>query len=238
MRVEFRTAVAHVVSGAFLLGGCGDDPGAPPQPVASVSLSLSADTVQQGTTRQLSVDIRDATNNPLPGRPVAWLSSDPAVAMVDATGLVTGLDNGFTIVSATVEGIADSARFVIWVGITGSYDGIVSAPDCNFDMSIGQATDGSIAGSGVRDLPCGEDRFSIVGVRGVGGVADSVEMTWSGSISTLNLAATFDGQHTLTGAIVSGDGCTPAVCPFTMDRYLVVARARSAPARRAAKGSR
>jgi hypothetical protein len=189
-----------------------------------VSLSLSADTLQQGTTRQLSVDIRDANNSPLPGRPVAWLSSDPAVAMVNGAGLVTGLDNGNARITATVEGLADTTRFVVWVGITGSWDGTVTAFNCDFDMTIEQATDGSIAGLGFRRLPCGDDRFSIVGVRGVGGVADSVEMTWSGNLSTLNLAARFDGQHTLTGAIVSGDGCTSSSCPFTMDRYLVIAR--------------
>jgi len=224
MRVEFRTAVALVVSGVVLLGGCGDDPGAPPQPVASVSLSLSIDTLQQGTTRQLSVDIRDAANNPLPGRPVTWQSTNPAAAMVDGAGLVTGLDNGQARITATVEGLADTTRFVVWVGITGSWDGAVTALNCDFDMGIDQATDGSIIGLGRRRSPCGVDQFSIVGVRGVGAVADSVEMTWSGSASTLNLAATFDGQDRLTGAIVSGGGCLPASCPFTMDRYLKIAR--------------
>jgi hypothetical protein len=224
MRIEQSHAVALTLSGAVLLGSCGDEPVTPSLPVASVALNLSLDTLEYGTTRQLSVDIRDANNAPLAGRPVTWDVIDPGVVMVNGAGLVTGVDNGIGRVTATVEGLADTARFVVWVGVTGSWDGSVTAFNCDFDAGLEEATDGTIIGTGYRDAPCGVDRFAIVGVHGVGGVVDSVEMTWTGTGSTLNLAATFDGVDLLTGAVVSGGGCTPATCQFTMESYLKIAR--------------
>ena len=70
--------------------------------VVSVSLNKSNASVIKGNTEQLVVTISpsNATN-----KNVSWVSSDPTVATVNATGLVTALNPGITAVTvSTVDG--------------------------------------------------------------------------------------------------------------------------------------
>src|SRR5438128_7701206 len=57
-------------------------------PVAAVTVSPAAPTVQVGQTAQLTATPRDASGNPLTGRVITWQSSNGAVAMVNGSGLV------------------------------------------------------------------------------------------------------------------------------------------------------
>lgn len=76
--------------------------------VASVSIANPTAPVRVGETLQLSVEVRDKRNNPLV-RTVSWSSSNPNVATVSTTGLVTGVSAGQTIISAQAEGVTDTA---------------------------------------------------------------------------------------------------------------------------------
>jgi uncharacterized protein YjdB len=84
-----------------------------PVPVARVSLTPAAPTVNIGLTLQLSVALLDGNGNTLTGRAVAWTSSDSSKATVSATGLVTAFAAGAVTITATCEGIA--AQVVITV---------------------------------------------------------------------------------------------------------------------------
>ena len=88
---------------------CGDSPtdpalpGAPDSP-RPVSASLNPATLQLsalGETAQLTAEIRDQLGSPLQGAQVWWSSSEPAVATVDAAGLVTAIARGEATVTAT-----------------------------------------------------------------------------------------------------------------------------------------
>src|SRR2546430_14676016 len=59
-------------------------------PVALVSVSPAAPTVQAGQTVQLTATPKDANGTPLSGRVVTWSSNNTAVATVDGGGVVTG----------------------------------------------------------------------------------------------------------------------------------------------------
>ncbi|HET7614056.1 MAG TPA: Ig-like domain-containing protein, partial [Gemmatimonadaceae bacterium] len=61
----------------------------PPVPVASVSVSLASNSLNPGQTTQATATTRDANNNVLTGRVITWSSSDPGVATVSSSGLVT-----------------------------------------------------------------------------------------------------------------------------------------------------
>src|SRR5438034_11776810 len=61
-----------------------------PVSVASVTVSPATPSVPPGQTVQLAAIPKDANGTPLTGRTVTWSSSNPAVATVDANGLVTG----------------------------------------------------------------------------------------------------------------------------------------------------
>lgn len=82
--------------------------------VASTRVNPQLDTLTAiGATRTLTTVARDADSAVVAGV-YAWVSRDPAVATVSATGLVTALTNGATWVVATeVGGTRDSARIVV-----------------------------------------------------------------------------------------------------------------------------
>jgi len=75
-----------------------------PEPVASVEVDPPAPTVTEGSTVQLAATPKDAGGQPLSGRTVTWSSGDPQVATVSATGLVTGVNPGLVVITATSEG--------------------------------------------------------------------------------------------------------------------------------------
>jgi alpha-tubulin suppressor-like RCC1 family protein/uncharacterized protein YjdB len=80
-----------------------------PRAVASVSLApASTDLVVRGTAK-LMATLRDANGRLIHVRPVTWTTADPAVATVDATGLVTATGAGSTTITATSEGVSASA---------------------------------------------------------------------------------------------------------------------------------
>lgn len=83
-------------------------------PVATVTVSLGSSTVVAGANTQASAITRDANNNVLTGRPIAWSSSDPSVASVDPnTGLVTGVSAGTASIIATSEGKTGQATISV-----------------------------------------------------------------------------------------------------------------------------
>ena len=88
--------------------------GVAPAVVASVDVSPSAPTLAVGGTQQMTATPKDADGNVLTGRAVLWLSGNPDVATVSATGLVTAVGNGGADIVALVEGITGSA--VVTVG--------------------------------------------------------------------------------------------------------------------------
>lgn len=82
-------------------------------PVATVTLSPTAATLGIGSTQQLTATLRDASNNILTGRTIAWSSSNAAVAAVSATGVVTAGTAGTATVTATSEGRSGAATITV-----------------------------------------------------------------------------------------------------------------------------
>jgi len=100
--------------------GGGGDPAAPPTPIpptptpiASVTLSHTAGTIQVTGTFQLSAVPRSAAGAALSGRTVSWISGAPTVASVSADGLVTGVSGGTASITATSEGQSASAMITV-----------------------------------------------------------------------------------------------------------------------------
>jgi Big-like domain-containing protein/WD40 repeat protein len=86
---------------------CGGEPAAPnpvPNPVASVSIEPSSDTMILPLTVQLSAVLRDSLGAPLGGYAVTWASSNSNVAVVSGAGLVTSLGLGVDTIIATAAG--------------------------------------------------------------------------------------------------------------------------------------
>ncbi len=84
-------------------------------PSAAVEVSPGAVTLPVGETRQLAAVVTDLFGNVGDGRgrALAWSSSDPGVATVTASGLVTAAAPGGTTITATRDGVSGSARVTV-----------------------------------------------------------------------------------------------------------------------------
>jgi hypothetical protein len=77
--------------------------------VTSVQISpLDRLTVGVGKTLQLATTIRNAEGNVVTGRAVTWRTIIPGAATVSSAGTVYGVARGITLVSAFVDGRADT----------------------------------------------------------------------------------------------------------------------------------
>lgn len=77
-----------------------------PEALASISITNTETNLAIGDSLQLALELRNANGVLLSDKVIMWESSDPAVASVDATGLVIALANGNTQISASSEGLS------------------------------------------------------------------------------------------------------------------------------------
>lgn len=99
-----------LVLAVSLLAACGKDGTGTPDPVAAVTLTgVPADIVLAGGTVQFTANPVSASGAALSGRPVAWQSSDLAIATVGPTGTVSVVGAGSVTITASVEGKQASA---------------------------------------------------------------------------------------------------------------------------------
>jgi uncharacterized protein YjdB len=84
-----------------------------PVPVASLTVEPGSPQVEVGKAVQLTVTARDAAGNALAGRPVTLVSSNAAVATVNAAMLMQGVSPGTSTITATAEGKTATATVTV-----------------------------------------------------------------------------------------------------------------------------
>jgi photosystem II stability/assembly factor-like uncharacterized protein len=84
-----------------------------PAPVATVVVNPNPVTLRVGQTATLTATLLDQTGGVLTGRPLAWSSSDTAVASVSASGVVTGAAPGTAAIAAASEGKVGTAAITV-----------------------------------------------------------------------------------------------------------------------------
>jgi hypothetical protein len=109
-------------------------------PVASVIVNPNAATLTLSGTVSLTAVTLDATGNELIDREVSWSSSNPGVASVSETGLVTGLADGTSTISATAEGRTGTAVITV-VGAPVDIAGQWSLHETLSDVNLGYVCD-------------------------------------------------------------------------------------------------
>jgi len=128
-------AMVVVVAALTACGGAASDRGAvttptappPPPPVAVAAIEITpANTaaLRIGATLQLFAVTKSANGTPLNDRVVQWSSSVPTVASVSASGNVTALATGRTVVTATSEG----ARATATIDVRAAVASLVMTP--------------------------------------------------------------------------------------------------------------
>ena len=118
------------------------------QSVASVEVSPSAETIELGSTLQLTAEAFDESGHAVAEVEFAWETSDATVATVDASGLVTGVAVGVATITASAGSAQGTAE--ITVGLN---------PDRATLVALYEATDGPSwvdAENWLTDAPLGE----------------------------------------------------------------------------------
>ncbi|MFW6078676.1 MAG: Ig-like domain-containing protein [Gemmatimonadota bacterium] len=111
---RFALAVATLLAAA----ACGDDDG-PTDPggdgqVDAVVVTPAADTLTAlGATVQLSARALDAAGDEVPGVSFTWTSLDDGVVAVSDSGVATAAGNGAARITATAEGVSDTASLAV-----------------------------------------------------------------------------------------------------------------------------
>ena len=84
------------------------------QEASAVVVSPVADTVPVGDTVRLAAEVSDANGHAVVGEGLlAWSSSDPAVATVDESGLVSGVAPGKTTITAVSAAVQATAEITV-----------------------------------------------------------------------------------------------------------------------------
>src|SRR5207247_1893987 len=104
--------------------------------VASVTVGPSSATVDLSGTYQFAATLKDSSGNVLSGPAVTWASSSPAVATVNATGLVTAFGVGSAAITATSGGVQGSAAVTVLAAVTN--------PGAVTDLAVAGVTDTSV----------------------------------------------------------------------------------------------
>ncbi len=84
-----------------------------PEPVATVTVAPTLDTLAVGGARTFAATVRDVDGATLTGRAIAWSVNNVNVATVSSTGDVTALAPGTVTVSAVSEGRVGQATVVV-----------------------------------------------------------------------------------------------------------------------------
>ncbi|HEV2735969.1 MAG TPA: Ig-like domain-containing protein, partial [Longimicrobiaceae bacterium] len=115
---------------------------APPAPtaVASVSVTPGSAALVVGGGALLTASARDAAGNVLTGRAVVWSTSNPAVATVSASGMVTGVAVGSATITATVEGKTGTASVTVSADPAMTAARISVSPRADTLSALGAAT--------------------------------------------------------------------------------------------------
>ncbi|HEY0928952.1 MAG TPA: Ig-like domain-containing protein, partial [Gemmatimonas sp.] len=111
-----NTLLSLVVLGAGACGGGGDSTA--PESPERVTVSPATATLASGATQALTATTIGSKGSTLGGRTYTWTSSNPAVASVDGSGVVTGARittaaPGTATITASTGGISGSATITV-----------------------------------------------------------------------------------------------------------------------------
>ena len=163
-----------------------------PIPVATVSVAPTQKTVIVTQTTQLAATPMSAAGAALADRPVAWSSSDDAIATVSSTGLVTTKAVGTATISATSEGRTGTATITV-----------IPVPVASLRITPGTA-----------EIFMGEQHyFDVVTLDADGEVLTGRTVTWTSSDGTI---ATVFALNPTTGA-VTGNNAGPVTITATSE---------------------
>lgn len=151
-----RTRAFTSVAFATALWACGDGgtepPPDPPRPETVTVTPATVTLAALGEIVRLSAEVRDQNGQVMANAAVTWSSGDTTVATVDASGLVTAVDNGEAAVTATADSVSGSANVTVaqvisTVNVSPSADTLVEADTLRLSAEAKDANGHAVAGA-------------------------------------------------------------------------------------------
>ena len=183
-------------------------------PVASVTVSLNAPSLLAGQSTQANAVLRDANGAVLSGRSVVWTTSDPTIATVDGTGLVTTAKAGSLTITATSEGKSGSASIVVGTSTVAVEPVATVTINLPSSLNVGQSAQASVT---LKDKNGGT--LSNRTIAFVSSDANIASVTSSGLVTALKGGAvtiTASSEGKSASAVVSTVAPKPAVSSITL----------------------
>jgi len=118
--------------------------------VASVTITPANGTAVVGQSAQLKADALDASRAVILGKTFTWQSSNPAIATVSSTGVVSTVAVGTTTITATTDGISGTSSFTVtsvpvsWVAVQPSSVKLIVGSTAQLTSSGADASGGSL----------------------------------------------------------------------------------------------
>jgi Big-like domain-containing protein len=137
------SSISVLVSVLLTAAACDSGPGPQGPQESLLIVAPTAATIQGGKTLQLNLTAHDETGKSVIPTKVTWVSSDPRVADVNGTGIVTGRSIGASEITVYWAGLTKYSRITVTDG-SGSGTGSCSTggkPDPSFSSAnAGQAS--------------------------------------------------------------------------------------------------
>jgi uncharacterized protein YjdB len=176
-------------------------------PVATIAVSPPSSTINANQTQQLTATLTDAGGTNLTGRPIAWSSSNPSVATVSNTGLVspTGLnDTGTVTITATSGSAGGTATVTIGQDPVGSVSVAPTSSTINATQTqqlTATVKDGGGAVLSGRAVTWTSSNPSVATVSGTG----LVSPTGANDSGTVTITATTGGKSGTATVTIAQD---------------------------------
>ena len=113
MRFRIIAALTLLLGATLFTAACGSSTS--PSSLASIAVTGTAPAVGAVTQLTAAATLSDGTTEDVTSS-ATWLSSDPTVAIVSATGAVTGVGPGTTSVFATVGAVTGALQLTVASG--------------------------------------------------------------------------------------------------------------------------
>lgn len=187
------------------------------EPVARVEVAPSTDTVFVGDQLQLTATARNASGAELSGRAIAWSSSNDAVGMVSADGVVTALTAGSVTITALVETESGASALTVLEPVASVSVSPASATVVNGGVRQLAATPLDASGASLPDRAVSwrsSDEYVAT--------VDDTGLVTAHALGTVRIIATAEGVERTTPIHVPppqlGTVADPTLLPFHLGR--------------------
>jgi|SRR5579862_2276500 len=220
-----RLALAAVICMGGALGGCGGSKTTPTTPAAtitSVNLTGTVALTAVGQTSQLiaTAGLSDGSHQTVTSQ-ASWQSSNPAVATVSSTGLVSSVGYGTATITATDQTVSGSSVVTIALNVAGTWTGTGSDSNGSrqFTSVALTQTGGTVSGtfnavtagvpiSGTFSGTVGSSgatlSFSMSGSTNTGGGSCTLSFSGVGQVNNITFTAQYAANSSCVGDITNG----------------------------------